>query len=116
MITSTGKPTKAEQARFNRMKDDADCMACRQRGLKSNFIEIHHHLSGGRRIGHHATVSLCLWHHRGEPLREYGYNTRKATREVYGPSVADGSKLFEPVFGTDAEMLAMQNAVLAGEA
>lgn len=114
MITSTGKPTKAEQKRFDAMKEAADCMACRQRGLKSNFIEIHHLLSGGRRIGHHATVSLCLWHHKGWPLREYGYITKKATREVYGPSLVDGSKLFEPVFGTDAELLAKQNELLGG--
>lgn len=112
MKTSTGKPNKEEQARFDRMKEMALCLACDQRGLIAGFIEIHHLLSGGKRRGHMFTVSLCQWHHRAVPKSELGYHTKKATREIYGDSLADGSKPFHAMFGSDADLLAKQNEIL----
>ena len=113
MKHSTGKPTKAEQARFDKMKDGVQCVACYQRGIvKSGYIEIHHLLSGNKRIGHMATVSLCPWHHRGVVYGD-GMSIAQA-KELYGPSLANGSKPFRTEFGTDAELLAIQNALLEG--
>lgn len=112
-----GKPrTKAEQARFGLMKQQGICVACKLRGKQPAYpihIEIHHLLSGGRRIGHSATVSLCVWHHRALPL--WGM-THDECRQEFGPSLAEGSKPFRAEFGADKELLAIQNDLLtAGE-
>jgi hypothetical protein len=108
---STGTPTKAEQARFDRMKDMGQCVACYQRGVHGRaYIEINHMLSGGRRIGHMATFSLCLWHHQAEP---FDGQTKKAMAERFGPSLKyPGSKPFHAEFGSDAVLLSLQNALL----
>ena len=114
MKHSTGKPTKAEQARFAKMKDMGICMACYQIGIKGNqYIEIHHLLSGNKRIGHMATVSLCVWHHRGLYQSGHGHDKDSMTEHL-GASLAHGSKPFHAEFGSDAELLAMQNEMLHG--
>lgn len=112
MRHSTGKPTKAEQARFDAMKEQGICIACLLRGTQPQYaqhIEIHHLLSGNRRIGHMATVSLCGWHHR--KVLDFGC-TEKEMREALGPSLADGSKPFRAEFGTNNELLAIQDDLL----
>lgn len=113
MKHSTGKPTKTEAARFDRMKELGLCVACYQRGERRfQPIDIHHLLSGNRRIGHMATVSLCGWHHRGIP--PFGWGDAEALADL-GPSLANGSKPFRATFGTDAELLEIQNAILEGK-
>ena len=61
---STGKATKAQQARFERIKE-IGCICC----LKTLYVyeppEIHHITDCGRRRGHDYTIGLCPWHHRG---------------------------------------------------
>lgn len=107
-----GKPrTKAEQARFDRIKS-GNCMACMQRGVdvsEQGLVEVHHLLSGGRRIGHMATVGLCIWLHRNQL---FWLCTHEEMREHYGPALSEGSKPFRDEFGTDAELLQMQNELL----
>ena len=111
MRHSTGKPTKAEQARFDAMKEQGVCIACLLRGTQKyqQYIEIHHLLSGNRRIGHMATVSLCLWHHRA--IVPFGWGDKEVQDEL-GPSLANGSKPFRAEFGTDAELLKIQDELL----
>lgn len=106
---STGKPTKAEAERIEAVKS-GPCLACLIRtGQRVNGCDAHHLLSGGRRIGHLATVGLCAFHHRGVP--DWGC-TVKEMRETYGPSLMDGSKVFRDAYGTDAELLQLQNEIL----
>lgn len=108
MRHSTGTPTKAEQARMDAMKEMGQCVACYQIGIHGRGpIEIHHLLSGNKRIGHMATVSLCPWHHRGVIDMP-----KTAAEEIFGPSLAHGSKPFRAKFGSDAELMALQNALL----
>lgn len=89
------------------------CMACYQDGFKGRqYIERNHILSGNKRIGHMATYSLCLWHHQGEPKDGM---TKKEMCQEFGPSLKyPGSKPFHAAFGSDAELLALQNALLEG--
>ena len=108
---STGKPTKAEAARLDAIKQ-GPCVACHQRGLPSWCPEIHHLLSGGRRIGHMATVGLCAWHHRA--VISFSC-TGAEMRDHFGPSLNEGSKPFRAEFGADPELLAYQNALLGIE-
>ena len=108
---STGKPTKAEAARMDAIKA-GPCVCCHQRGIASWTPEIHHLLSGGRRIGHGHTVGLCQWHLRS--VISFGC-TGAEMREHFGPSLNEGSKPFHAAFGSDADLLAQQNALLGIE-
>jgi hypothetical protein len=103
--------TKAEQDRFDRIKA-GPCLACLQLGFDlsgQGLVEVHHLLSGGRRRGHMFTIGLCVWSHRGEPF--WGC-THAEMRNHYGPSLAEGSKPFHEAFGSDEELLLMQNRLL----
>lgn len=110
MRHSTGNPTKAEAARMSAIKD-GPCIACHKLGIPSRWPEIHHMLSGNRRRGHMATVGLCQWHHRGVP--EPGWAGLQMLTRL-GPSLANGSKPFRAMFGTDDELLDYQNRLLDG--
>lgn len=103
--------TIAEQARIDAIKA-GPCLACQIRGALSagmGIVEAHHLLSGGRRIGHMATIGLCFWHHRAEPF--WGCTSQEC-RDEYGPALAEGSKPFHQEFGSDADLLQMQNELL----
>lgn len=103
--------TKADLARRERIHA-GHCMACVQRGIDlrgQGLVQWHHLLSGGRRMGHQATIGLCCWHHMAQP---FWLHTHEDMREHYGPSLAEGSKPFHAAFGSDAILLAMQNEYL----
>lgn len=99
--------TKAEQARFRRLVD-LGCICCKILGFYS-VPEIHHILSGGRRIGHMSTLPLCIYHHRGVPI---GIDDPTV---IMGPSLANGSKPFHARFGTQAELLKIVNFAIDKE-
>ena len=88
-------PTKAEQAYQDRARS-FDCVVCRFRmahGMQSandgqcGATHIHHRnfndWHGAKRLGQHAVVALCAWHHDGVPLWGWGDDEM---REIYGPS------------------------------
>jgi hypothetical protein len=116
---STGRPTVAESARMGRLKA-MGCVAChinRERGLYDKcpgwpYADAHHLLSGGRRRGHLFTLALCKWHHVSHPPIE-GMGIEDAIR-VYGPSL-ERQKAFRDYYGTDDELLVLQNAILRGD-
>ena len=115
---STRPPRAEDVARFMAMKS-IGCVACwlnRLQGRASaspghHNLEIHHLLSGGRRIGHHATVCLCHFHHQGKrlPFVQYGY---RAQAEIYGPSLEREPRRFREVYGSDEVLLAFQNKLI----
>jgi hypothetical protein len=114
---STGKPTKAEEARIVACKE-GPCVACLVWSESDEApigfavvhgCDYHHTLSGGRRRGHMYGIGLCAYHHRGVP--NWGC-TVKEMRVHYGPSLMDGSKVFRDAYGTDDELLAGQNLLL----
>lgn len=112
---STGNPTKAQSARWDAMRS-IGCIACRQNlglwGACPMPIEIHHLLSGGRRIGHDATLALCHWHHQAKrfPSTTSGYAEQA---KLYGPSLEREPRRFAEMYGTDEELLALQNDLMA---
>jgi hypothetical protein len=115
---STKPPTVEEQARFQAMRQ-IGCLAClrnREVGhasatLVQRRLEIHHLLSGGRRIGHHATICLCHFHHQAKflPYVDYGYQAQAA---AFGPSLEREPRRFHETYGSDEELLACQNELL----
>lgn len=106
MHHSTKAPTKAEQRRFDAMLQ-IGCVACLLNGHPFTPGEIHHLLSGGRRIGHSATACLCAGHHRGVFEGRYADWSRDN-----GPSLAKEPRKFRETFGSDSELLEIQNALI----
>jgi hypothetical protein len=67
-------------------------------------------LLNGYRRGHRFTISLCPWHHRG--IRPNTSRTVRETREMLGPSLALTPTSFTLHYGTDDELLALQNTLV----
>lgn len=108
---STTTPTK-EEAEWIVAVKEGPCVACLiVTGKQFSGCDAHHLLSGGRRIGHLATIGLCQWHHRG--IAEFFSHAH--LRECLGPSLMDGSKLFREAYGTDEELMAIQKRLLGKE-
>lgn len=111
---STGKPTKAEQARLDAIHN-MRCIACEvgEIALSCGRTEAHHLVDKGYRShsgGHMATIPIGQWHHQGIPLP--GFNEREMAF-VFGPSRELSKRLFVERFGTDRELLAITNEKLA---
>jgi hypothetical protein len=87
------------------------CLACRTLGFVQP-PDMHHQLSGGRRIGDHATVPLCPWHHRSVWIDRF--TNQAMARTLLGPSLASEPKEFRERFGTDAELLAKVRQLYTG--
>lgn len=113
MHSNAPAATTTESQRLGLLKEFG-CIACRKRGLLPPYacglLENHHLLRGGRRIGHHATVCLGAWHHRGAVMNP-GDSPRQMLL-VYGPSLAVSPSAFRAEFGSDEELLAEQNRLL----
>lgn len=74
-----------------------------------------HHLNlgqhaGQKRLGDEATIGLCPWHHVGEPIA--GMSQQLCTY-MLGPSMKHEPVRFREVFGTDEQLLARQNRLIA---
>lgn len=107
MHSSLGSPTKTHKKRFQSIQD-VGCVACLIDGNFGAPCDIHHILSGGRRIGHEVTVGLCPWHHRGVPD---GMSDAIA-KILLGPSMAKNPREFRERYGTDTELLKLQNELI----
>lgn len=82
------------------------CLCCRLWGAYTGMrIEKHHLVDKGYREhsgGEQATIPLCAWHHRGEPLIDSGC---KAMAVAFGPSLKLSKRTFIATFGTERELL-----------
>lgn len=90
------------------------CVCCELLDVNQPNQSEAHHLNldghaGQKRRGDEFQVVLCAYHHRG--TRPVGM-TRAIMAELYGPSLADGSKEFHKVFPDDDQLLALTNAKL----
>ncbi|MCU1313405.1 MAG: hypothetical protein JWM54_1162 [Acidobacteriaceae bacterium] len=101
MKSSLPKPTKAEQARIERMLL-LGCAACAAIGIPNHHqIECHHMLSGNKRMGHRFTLPLCRGHHRNE----FTLTQQLRLNIAQLSSIAGGRKLFNAAFGTERKLL-----------
>ncbi len=111
---STGKPTAAQQRRFDAIKSEhVGCLVAHILGIGWLPAGIHHFTIGGhhgqKRRGHDFTIGLNDWSHQGYPLT--GWTAAECER-VLGPSFAKTPNAFRERFGSDDELLAMQNEIL----
>lgn len=111
MNHSTTKPTKAQQARFDALRE-IGCICCWSFVGRWRAPEMHHIVDNGYRKhsgGHDSSLPLCSHHHQGVPPD--GWTTKDA-REILGPSLALNKREFIRVFGTERQLLETVNAML----
>jgi hypothetical protein len=89
------------------------CLACAKRGWFCD-PDVHHlnldgH-AGQQRIGNEATIGLCPWHHRAVTWCHW---SRQRMTECFGPSLALEPDRFRQVFGSDDDLLRLQNELIA---
>jgi hypothetical protein len=113
MKHSTTTPTIAEARRFRKLREFG-CVACYLDGNTRDSVEpeIHHFLSGNKRIGHSATVPLCTWHHVGIA---YDGVPPAWFLENVGPSFHKHTRAFRQRYGSDAELLATVNELIGSD-
>ena len=106
---------KADSARIVAAKE-GQCVACLvwARTAPHPFYvtegcDYHHLKSGNIRRGHRYGIALCYWHHRAG--LDFG-SIAPEMRAHYGPSLMDGSRLFHETYGSDDELLAIQDELL----
>lgn len=114
------RQTKAEAERIREAKFGV-CVPCYAWALKgcmpmSDVMlggDYDHKKSGNVRRGHAFGYCACLWHHRRHPGE--GWSFRRMT-DHFGPSLLDGSKRFAAAYGTDDELIQLQNELLEATA
>lgn len=72
-----------------------------------------HSKSGNIRRGHDKGFGSCNWHH--QRLLPTGWTFAGMT-EHFGPSLMDGSRLFHDTYGSDDELIALQDELLGAKA
>lgn len=103
--------TKAEKARYEKLKQ-IPCIACWILGKEGcGKHEIHHLTEGGRRLGNEKTIPLGAWHHQGIILRG---KTGLEMVKMFGPSFGKTPRQFEAHFGSEEFLLAETNRLLEG--
>lgn len=106
MIWHTGaKPATMAELRRNNLIREMHCMCCALKGdLSKKKVEIHHLISGNRRMGHLYTIPLCTAHHRGQ----------RGDKEATEPHVHGGMKAFRAHWGYDDRQLWQKLQVMLG--
>lgn len=98
---STGAPTKAQQERFDAIKE-AGCVVANIRGLGWTPAEIHHLTVGGKhgskRRGHEFSVGLNPWSHRGVTFNDLSADE---CYWLFGPSYAREPRAFRERYPDD---------------
>lgn len=93
------------------------CIACliARNPTQCGKLTMHHLVDKGYRKhsgGNQATIPLGEWHHQGYPHMDY---TAGWMRMMYGPSMFIESKEFARLYGSQRELLAMTNELIAGK-
>lgn len=114
----TERITPADRDRFEAMQSLGCLIANVYFGKPGTPGQVHHLLEGGRRLGHQSTIYLHPWYHQGQPpvvRRAGGFRqlTVHEATDTYGPSLAHDKRAFEHRFGTEAELLEMQDELIA---
>ena len=104
--------TKSEREYLNRLAA-LGCIICRNEGLYGVAAEIHHIRDGqgmGQRASHYETVPLCASHYETVPLCARHHRTGG-----YGVAFHAGKKAWEAKYGTERDLMAQAQALLAKE-
>lgn len=109
MKSSLPAPTKAQLERW-RIMQEIGCVTCYLSSRWGVPADIHHVLSGGRRISHSHVLALCPWCHRS--VKPDTKLTTASFKEMYGPALDANPKEFQQRYGTQQELLEIQEALI----
>lgn len=113
----TDRITPAHKQRFATMQELGCLISLVYFNHPGTPGQVHHIISGGRRLGHDATICMKPWYHQGEPptVRYAGRLIQLTVAQAtyrYGPSMAHNPSDFTHRFGTQDELLEMQDALI----
>lgn len=110
-------PTVAERERLEAIPY-VGCIACAIVG-RYQLAQVHHITDCGRRIRkkadgteHRYTLGLCPWHHQGQ--LPAGWSPANMVAAV-GPSLELDKRGFMARFGTEADLLELQDALIRND-
>lgn len=110
-----GKTKTQNAADRQRMKIMAEipCIPCMVDGKKAVPATVQHRTDCGRRMEdeHQQTYRSCPWHHLGEVPPGYRGSISRATLR-HGPSIAHDRRTFAYVYGTEEELVMLQDALI----
>lgn len=91
------------------------CVCCYQLGFRAEeegawYVEGHHLLHAGLRIGHSDIVGLCCWHHRGQ-IYLPGLSIAEHRLQL-GPALSESPDAFHARFGSDMDLMELQAELL----
>ena len=110
MVGPQPKPTKAEQARFDLIKEQAWCIPCiLNRTPNRPRTTIQHVVEGNKRLGHAMSYGCCGWHHLGQLEGRAG---RFEMMKILGPSLVHGSKEYREVWGPERILIQLQDFLI----
>jgi len=111
MVGNTATQTKADRDRLSAISEMRTCLCCALEGWHDVPVTIHHITQAGRRMKdeHQHTLGLCAWHHLG--IYNQGMS-RKAAESHFGPSLAHSKALFHERYGTELQLLQVQDALV----
>jgi len=91
------------------IKEHIPCLPCLLAIGKIRLPEVHHLVSGMRREGHDKTIALCEWHHQRIKPDD---RPEQEIMSILGPSLAQGKRTFALYFGTEQQLLKVQDWLL----
>lgn len=113
MVGKTKAANKSERDRMSAIKD-LPCLPCmlvlyKQVFRKAKQSTVQHVVEGFRRLGHEYTYGSCAYHHLGH--NDEGMSNQKMMG-IFGPSLAHGKRTFQGTFGSERNLVKVQNLLL----
>lgn len=107
------------QGPYRKQKDNYRFIEIQERGCVPCFLEARlqgrewvpqpcdmHHVN---QSDHQQTYGNCPWHHRGVP---HSWSNSWEMKQYFGPSMAIEPKKYRQRYGSEVELLALQNKML----
>jgi hypothetical protein len=114
-VSLTRTSESRDEKRYKALRN-LGCVACNQESRSIGTllpVEVHHLVDKGYRKhsgGNQATIPLCNWHHRGEPIINHSTTWM---RGMFGPSMYWEAKEFARLYGSQRDLLARVNELLS---
>lgn len=104
-----GPRTKAEARRIEILKFEVGCLACHRLGFPGTPADYHHARHRPPEVRYHEWgYGLCPWHHRGMTSMH-----PDKLEFALGASLARNKHAFHRRFGTESELVALADRLLA---
>ena len=104
-----GKPrTKAQKYRIQLITQELGCLACNIEGF--GYVPCQYHHCDDQKQHHDRGYGLCPWHHMGQGVSVFdAFLDAEQLEQKCGPSKALQGKAFTAKYGTEQQLLDLQN-------